>query len=81
MDTPPFGPNAILISPSSMAHRPGCGHNDDGLIRSGEHREWGWVPEAASDQWLRIGESLPLRATHGDLSRSAVKRCKDCPDS
>lgn len=79
MDTPPFGPNAILISPTLTAHRPGCFHNDDRLIRSGEHPGWGWIPEAAPERWLRVSPNHPLRATAGDTSRSAKKRCGHCP--
>ncbi|GAA0978014.1 MULTISPECIES: hypothetical protein [Nocardiopsidaceae] len=79
MDTLPFGPNAILISPTDMAHKVGCWHNDEPRIRSGEHPGWGWIPEAAAEQWLRIGEGQPLQATEGDTSRSAQRRCKTCP--
>ena len=32
MDTPRFGPDAILIASSKKAHRPG--HNNDTMIRS-----------------------------------------------
>ncbi len=80
MDTPPFGPNAILVSPTRMAHRPGCGHNDEPRIRSGEHSGWGWISEAAAEEWLRISADHPLQATEGDVSLLASKRCRDCSD-
>lgn len=81
MDTPPFGPDTVLIGSSKKAHRPGCQHNDDTMIRSGEHAGWGWVPQVSPEQWLRINQTNPLRATHGNTSRVAVKRCKHCSRS
>lgn len=82
MDTPPFGPNAILIHPDGKAHRPGCFHNDDTKIHAHVYeRNWGWIPEASAEQWLRIGEGYSLRATDGDTNRTATKRCQHCPDT
>ncbi|MFJ9557785.1 hypothetical protein ACIRPH_28575 [Nocardiopsis sp. NPDC101807] len=79
MDTLPFGPNAILIHSSATAHRVGCRHNDEALIRSGDHSGWGWIPEATAEQWLRIDEGQALQATEGNTSLSAKRRCKHCP--
>ncbi|WP_159944392.1 MULTISPECIES: hypothetical protein [unclassified Nocardiopsis] len=80
MDTPPFEPDAVLIHREGTAHRPGCFHNDDRLIRSGEHGGWGWVSGIPAERWLRISPSHPLKAAEGDTSRLATKRCAHCPD-
>ncbi|WP_116247789.1 hypothetical protein [Nocardiopsis sp. FIRDI 009] len=79
MTTPPFPPDIILISPGDTAHQPGCWHNDEAGIRSGEHPGWGWIPDATAEQWKSIGEDRPLRATHGETSREATTRCRHCP--
>lgn len=78
MDTSPFDPDTILIRQRGKAHRPGCQHNDEDRIRSGEDEGWGWVREATPEQWLRISPENPLHATDGYTLSAATERCSHC---
>ncbi len=79
---PPYeGPrptsDAILISPSGIAHRLGaCSHLPDypWLVPP----KWGWT--ATSAGWGSISVH-PLPATEGNTSRLAERRCLDCDES
>lgn len=53
----------------------GSGHIDLADIRP---PVYGWVPAPATGAWRRLGPSNPLKATHGNIERSAVSRCMTC---
>jgi hypothetical protein len=63
----------LLISPSGIAHFPGCPHK-------GDHQDYRkWADLEAARAWERLGNGEQLRATGGlspDLTARA--RCQDC---
>lgn len=67
MDTPRFGPDAILIASSKKAHRPG--HNNDTMIRSGKHTGWGGprkpAPNNGCASTKHICSGPPTAIPHG----------------
>ncbi|MGI8332448.1 hypothetical protein ACRYCC_20955 [Actinomadura scrupuli] len=71
-----FAPDAILISPTRLAHLPGgCAHMTEADITA---PGWGWISSPDRGLWERIGAGHPAQATGGNTRRVASKRCKDC---
>ncbi|WP_206670997.1 hypothetical protein [Streptomyces sp. CB01881] len=71
-----FRPDAILISPTGYAHRPGaCGHVAEHDVAA---PRWGWIPRPPSDLWTLIDGARPAQATEGNTGRAAVRRCSAC---
>lgn len=65
----------IIIHASGKAHLPGCMNIDPADIRP---PRYGWVPSPSPGAWRRLSPSSPLRATRGNLERTAVSRCQNC---
>jgi hypothetical protein len=65
--------DAILISPTGIAHWYGCDHLPDYeyLVPP----KYGWIDDRGA--WPRIGNH-EVRATGGNLERLAQRRCLDC---
>jgi hypothetical protein len=71
-----FAPDAILISPTKLAHLPGgCAHMTESDVTA---PGWGWISSPDRGLWDRIDASYPAQATGGNTRRVASKRCKDC---
>jgi len=63
----------LLISPSGMAHFPGCPHKGDDPDYSR------WAKLDAPRAWERLGNGEHLQATGGKrLDLVARSRCEDC---
>lgn len=73
-----FGPDALLISKDKVAHVPGaCDHFTEENVLD-PRNGWGWIPDPDPGTWSRISESTPARATGGNTSRAAIRRCLSC---
>ncbi|MCX4661595.1 hypothetical protein [Streptomyces uncialis] len=65
----------LLVSPTGYAHVPGaCVHH----VESPRDAGWGWIPSPERGLWARLGEQSPARATDGNTTLRATKRCPDC---
>lgn len=63
----------LEISPTNLAHFPGCPHKGDDPDRSG------WADLDTPDAWRRLGNGEHLAATGGNRrDRIATGRCRDC---
>jgi len=66
----------LLISPSGMAHFPGCPHKGD----DPDYRRWASLETPRA--WERLGNGEQLEATGGEFpSLLARTRCQDCVDA
>jgi hypothetical protein len=69
--------DSILISPGGIVHRlDACAHLPD--LPWLAPPTWGWTTDAS--RWHAIGSS-EVRATQGNTSRVAHRRCLDCDES
>lgn len=63
----------LLISPTNMAHFPGCGHKE------GDPDFSEWAELDTPNAWTRLGNGERLQATGGARpDRIASTRCKTC---
>lgn len=66
------GSHRLLISPSNLAHFPGCGHKEDDNYSQ-------WAELDTPGAWERLGNGERLPATGGARpDRIATGRCEDC---
>ncbi|GAA1395707.1 hypothetical protein GCM10009599_22170 [Luteococcus peritonei] len=66
----------LEVSPSSVAHFPGCPHKDDS-----DYSRWGRITRAVESAWQQLGRGEPLVCDESDDSgRRATRRCADCVD-
>jgi hypothetical protein len=66
-------PVKLLISPSGMAHFPGCPHKGD----DPDYDRWAELETPGS--WARLGNGEHIRATGGNRpDLVAAARCRDC---
>lgn len=64
----------VLVSPSRMAHLPGCSHNDATKLAG-----WGEI-RGIPNAWVRLGNGEKLETNSGVVNRPVSRRCSDCVD-
>lgn len=64
----------VLVSPSRIAHLPGCSHNDESALSG-----WGEI-RGIPNAWVRLGNGEKLETNSGAVNRPVSRRCRDCVD-